>query len=182
MRLVSEQCSAISISTLQKKIRKIVDQNSPDSTEEEIFKFTEEELKKFHVDSQNFSYTFIKNHLGGHRWFFVCEKCKGRVQKLFLPPETYPEYEHKYLCKNCHKLCNESVLKANNNIYKKVIRPLKKLHEIEEKLEKGHLTEKKVEELLNEYDAVEQIMKNCIEYRQYVFKKKRGVNRQLLGL
>jgi len=175
MKLVIEQCSVISISTLQKKLRKSIDLNNSESTEEEIFKFTEEELDKFKVNGQSFQYTNIKNHLGGYRWFFICEKCKNRVQKLFLPPQAFAEYDHKYLCKDCHKLYNESVMKANNSTYKKVIRPLKRLREIEEKIQKGHLTEKKIEELLNEYDAIEQEMKNCIEYRQYIFKKKRGM-------
>jgi hypothetical protein len=175
MKLLAEQCSAINVSTLQQKIRQVINLDRPDSSEEEIFKTTEEELNKFQVNNQTFSYTNIKNHLGGYRWFFICEKCKNRVQKLFLPPEVYSDYEHKYFCKACHKLRNESVMKANNKIYKKVIRPLKKLQEIESKLEKGHLKESKVEELLNEYDRLEQEMKNCLEYRQYVFKKKRGL-------
>ena len=175
MKLLAEQCSVISISTLQKKIRKVIDQDKPESSDEEIFKFTEEELNKFQVNGQKFSYTFMKAWLGGYRWFFTCEKCKERVQKLFLPPEVYKEYEHKYLCKTCHNLCNESVVKANKPIYRKVIRPLKRLQEIETMLEKGHLRENKIEELLNEYDQIEQEMKNTLEYRQYVFKKKRGM-------
>jgi hypothetical protein len=98
------------------------------------------------------------------------------ILKLFLPPEAYPNYEHKYFCKVCHKLSNESEVKANNNLYKKVIRPLRKLREIEAKLEKGHLTSQKIEELLNEYDKIEQEIKSSPEYRHYSFKKKRGMN------
>ena len=175
MKLVAEQCSVINISNLQKTVRRNLDLNNPDATDEEIFKYTEDELNKFQINGQGFSYTFMKNILGGYRWFFQCGKCRARVQKLFLPPEIFPGYERKYLCKECHNLCNESVLKAKNKIYRRVIQPLKKLQAIETKLEKGHLTEKKTVELLDEYDGIEQEMKNCLEYRQYVFKKKRGL-------
>lgn len=175
MKLVAEQCSVISISTLQKTIRKLINRDDPTANEEEIFNHTQQELSKFQVNGQVFQYTFVKNQLGGYRWFFTCSKCQRRVQKLFLPPQAYANYEHQYLCKECHGLLNESVMKANNNLYKKVIRPLKRLREIEAKLEKGHLQEKKVEELLNEYDQIEQEMKTSPEYRLYAFRKKRGM-------
>jgi hypothetical protein len=176
MKLVAEQCSIISISALQKEIRRIINRDDSLASEEEILKYTEQELKKFNINGQFFQYTYIKNSLGGYRWFFQCEKCEGRVSKVFLPPEAYREYEHKYYCKRCHGLLNESVMKANNNLYRKVIRPLRRLREIELKLEKGHLTSQKVEEFLNEYDRIEQNIKSCPEYRHYAFKKKRGMS------
>jgi hypothetical protein len=175
MKLVAEQCSVISISNLQKTIRKVINRDDPTASDEDIFKYTEQELSKFQVNNQTFQYTYMKNKMGGYRWFFICGKCKSRVQKLFLPPDVFREYTHLYHCKECHGLLNESVMKANNNLYKKVIRPLRKLRKIEEQLEKGHLQEKKVEELLNEYDAIEREMKLCPEYRLYAFKKKRGM-------
>jgi len=176
MKLVAEQCTIISISNLQREIRRVIDRDDSTANEDDVFKNTEQELKKFTVNGQKFQYTFIKNCLGGYRWFFICDKCNTRVQKLFLPPEAYTNYEHKYLCKACHSLLNESVMKANNNLYKKVIRPLRRLREIEGKLEKGHLTSQKVEELLNEYDKIESEIKSSPEYRHYAFKKKRGMN------
>jgi len=175
MKLIAEQCSVISISNLQKTIRKIIDRDDPGASEEEIFKYTEEELLKFKVNDQTFQYNNMKNKLGGYRWFFTCDGCNNRVQKLFLPPEAFKDYKHQYLCKECHCLLNESVMKANNNLYKKVIRPLRKLRKIEEQLEKGHLQEKKIEDLLNEYDAIDREMKTSPEYRLYAFKKKRGM-------
>lgn len=176
MKLVAEQCTIISVSALQKEIRRLIDRDNPDSTEDEIFSFTENELKKFRINDQFFQYTYTKNHLGGYRWFFMCEKCNNRALKLFLPPEALKNYEHKYYCKDCHKLLNESVMKANNSMYQKVIRPLRQLKEIEKRIEKGHLTNKKIDELLNEYDEIEQELKTRPEYRYYTFKKKRGLN------
>ena len=176
MRLVAEQCTIITISALQREIRRVINRDDSTASEEEIFKYTEHELNKFSVNGQFFKYSYIKNCLGGYRWFFLCDKCNHRAIKLFLPPEAFTDYEHKYYCKECHALINESVMKGNNNIYRKVIRPLRRLREIEVKLEKGHLTNEKVEELLNEYDKLEQEMKSCPEYRHYAFKKKRGMN------
>ena len=176
MKLVAEQCTVVSISTLQKEIRKLINKNDSTANEEDVFNYTMVELNKFRINDQNFRYTYIKNKLGGYRWFFVCEKCEGRVLKLFLPPDAFTSYEHKYYCKECHSLLNESVMKANNSLYQKVIRPLRRLKEIELKLEKGHLTGQKVEELLNEYDKLEMELKSRPEYRHYAFKKKRGMN------
>jgi len=176
MKLVAEQCTIVSISSLQKEIRKLINKEDATANEEEVFHYTEQELNKFRINNQVFQYTFIKNKLGGYRWFFICEKCAGRVLKLFLPPEAFADYEHKYFCKECHSLLNESVMKANNSLYQKVIRPLRRLKEIELKLEKGHLTGQKVEELLNEYDKIELELKSRPEYRHYAFKKKRGMN------
>ena len=176
MKLVAEQCTIVSISSLQREIRRVINKEDPTATEENVFIHTQQELSKFKLNNQAFNYTYIKNKLGGYRWFFICEKCQGRVLKLFLPPEAYTNYEHKYHCKECHGLLNESVMKANNSLYQKVIRPLRRLKEIELKLEKGHLTGQKVEELLNEYDKLEMTLKSCPEYRHYAFKKKRGMN------
>lgn len=176
MKLVAEQCTIITISSLQREIRKLINREDPTANEEEIFNHTQAELNKFRINNQTFQYTFIKNKLGGYRWFFLCEKCQGRVLKLFLPPEAFTSYDHKYYCKECHNLLNESVMKANNSLYQKVIRPLRRLKEIEQKLEKGHLTGQKVEELLNEYDKIEIELKSRPEYRHYAFKKKRGMS------
>lgn len=175
MRLLSEQCSALNVNALQTAIRKLIDKDHSGATSEEVFQYTKEELDKFTVNNQKFEYTHLPNRLGGYRWFFLCDKCKSRCSKLFLPPEGVPNYTHLYLCKECHGLHNESVMRANNTVYKKVVKPLKRLREIEEKLEKGHLTKGKVDELLNEYDALEKEMKDTHEYRLYAFKKKRGM-------
>jgi hypothetical protein len=175
MALCVEQCTSISCSNLQTNIRKLIDKDYPESSEEEIFVYTQEELKKFEIDGQSFEFVFIKNHLGGYRWFFICSKCKGKANKLFLPPKEALAHEQKYFCKRCHHLRNESVMMANNKLYKSVIKPLKRLREIEKKLEVGHLKGEKVQELLDEYEVLEKQMRATPEYRLYVFKKKKGM-------
>lgn len=175
MGLCVEQCTSISCSTLQTNIRKMIDKEYPDSTEDEIFNYTQEELKKFQINDQVFEYMSLRNQLGGFRWFFICSNCKNKVNKLFLPPREAFTHEKKYYCKKCHHLKNESVLKANNKLYRTVLKPLKRLREIEKKLEIGHLKGDKVKELLDEYELLDKQMRTTPEYRLYLFKKKRGM-------
>ena len=115
MNLCVEQCNSISCSDLQTSIRKIIKKEYPDSSIQETFEHTQEELKKFSIDGQYFEYSYYENQLGGYRWFFLCSKCHNKVNKLFLPPKVHTEFEQLYLCKNCHGLKNESVVRANNN-------------------------------------------------------------------
>lgn len=174
MKLVLENCSVINCSHLQRAARKIIDRDYPDSTAEELRSYTEAELDKFSTNNQRFEYTAVPNQLGGHRWFFQCPRCKSRVSKLFLPPED-SGLEHIYQCKKCLGLKNQSAVMGQNKLYRKVTRPLKRMNEIRTKLEKGHLTSKKIQDLLDEYESLEKEVKSCPEYRLYAFKKKQGM-------
>jgi superfamily II helicase len=175
MTVSVEQCSVITSNTLQKNIRKDINKKWPQATRDEIFNRTQEELDKFTVHDQKFKFMWVPNQFGGFRWFFLCERCNGKALKLFLPPKEAYEYEHKYFCKRCHKLKNESLIRCNNGLYKHVLRPLYRMKAIEKKLEVGHLRPEKTRELLDEYEAIENEMKQSPEYRLYVFKKKRGL-------
>ena len=174
MKVTVETCTLLYIGALQKACKKIIDRDYPDSTEQERYELTQGELDKFRANDQSFEYTAIQNKLGGHRWFFKCPKCENRVSKLFLPPEGNG-YENRYLCKKCHKLKNQSVVMGQNKIYRYVTRPLKRLKEIERKLERGYLNGDKVKELLDEYDEIEKRLKSSTEYRLYAFKKRHGM-------
>lgn len=172
MQLTVEKCSSININTLQKAIKKIIKRDYPQSTVEEVYNHTQEELNKFSVNDQVFNYDALKNHLGGHRWFFVCPKCGNRASKLFHPPDGTVGREKKYLCKSCHRLKNQSALQGQNNMYRKVTKPLKRMKEIQNKISRGHLKSEKVQELLNEHDLLEKALKESPEYRLYSFKKR----------
>ena len=175
MRLTVESCSLIQISDLQKRIRKIITREYPESTEEEVYKHTKGELDKFAVNGQVFEYHAQRNYLGGYRWFFVCPKCKNRVNKLVLPPEWAKGKEKKYLCKNCHNVKNQSVVMGQSTMYQKVTKPLKRMKEIEDKIAVGHLSMDKVKILLDEYDGLERELQSSPEYRLYMFKKKHSI-------
>ena len=64
---------------------------------------------------------------------------------------------------------------GQNRIYRQVTKPLKRLKEIEKKLENGYLGSTKIKKLLDEYEAIESQMENTPEYRLYVFKKTRNM-------
>lgn len=172
MQLTVEKCSSININSLQKTIKRLIKRDYPDSNVEEVYTHTLAELKKFVVNDQVFEYEALENHLGGHRWFFLCPKCKSRASKLFLPPDIIKNREQKYLCKSCHKLKNQSALQGQNNMYRLVTKPLKRMKEIQDKINRGHLKAEKVQALLNEHDALEKQLKDSPEYRLYTFKKK----------
>jgi hypothetical protein len=50
-----------------------------------------------------------------------------------------------------------------------------RLKEIEKKLDRGYLSQDKVEKLLDEYDAIEKELKSTPEYRLYIFKKQHNL-------
>ena len=164
-----EKCSSINIFSLLKEVKKQLNRDYPDVGPEEYFKITMDELGRFAINGQQFEIIAIKNYLGGHRWFFACPKCGNKASKLFLPPLPG---EQKYYCKNCHKLKNQSALMGQNNIYKKVSRPLKRMKEIEDKIHRGHLKPDAIQRLLDEYDKLEKELKTSPEFRLYSFKKK----------
>lgn len=175
MKIALENCLSICVGKLQKAIRKTINRDYPESTEEEIHNFTERDLLSFTINNQTFKYTSLKNRLGGHRWFFLCPKCGRRVSKLFMPPENYGLVKQ-YQCKECHGLRNQSAIMGQNKFYRRVTRPLKRMKDLEDRLARGHLNSDKIQELLNEYDALEKELKSSPEYRLYQFKRRRGMN------
>ena len=112
MQITVENCSSVDINTLQKTIKKIINRDYPESTQEEFYDLTLKELNKFTVNDQVFEYEAMENYLGGYRWFFKCPKCKKRCSKLFLPPIELATRVQKYYCKNCHKLKNQSAARS----------------------------------------------------------------------
>jgi HAMP domain-containing protein len=171
MQTTVETCTSICINALQKSIKKLLARDYPDSTPEETYAHTMEELQKFSVNDQIFEYDAMKNYLGGYRWFFLCPKCKHRASKLFLPPMGAKNRDHKYYCKVCHRLKNQSAIMGANSMYKKVTRPLRRMKEIEDKISRGHLKSERVQDLLDEYETLERSLKETKEYRLYSFKK-----------
>ncbi len=172
MQVTVESCHSVSINTLQKSIKKLISKDYPGATVDEVYNHTLSHLNNFSIEGQIFEYEAIPNHLGGHRWFFLCPECKARSSKLFLPPESAEGRKRIYLCKGCHKLKNQSAIQGQNNMYRKVTKPLKRLKEIEDKIARGHLKSEKVQELLDEYEKIEQRLKDSPEFRLYTFKKK----------
>jgi len=174
MKIALENCLSLCVGKLQKAIRKTINRDYPESTDEEVYQYTERDLAIFTANDQTFKYTALTNRLGGHRWFFLCPSCNRRVSKLFLPPDQCG-LVREYRCKDCHGLRNQSALMGQNKFYRKVTRPLKRMKEIEDRIARGHLSTEKTQELLNEYDAIEKELKSAPEYRLYQFKRRHGL-------
>lgn len=174
MQIAIENCTSINIHVLQKTIKKNIDRSYLEPTQDEVYTYTLQELKGFTTNDQTFEYTSQKNYLGGYRWFFLCPKCKKRSNKLFLPPLDSNK-EHIFACKKCHGLKNQSSLLSQNNMYRKVTRPLKIMKTIENKIAKGHLKHEKIQVLLDEYESLEKQLKDAPEFRLYAFKKKHSL-------
>jgi len=175
MRLTAEACSQINITDLQKKVRKVITRDYPESTEEEIYSHMANELKKFVVNGQAFEYSSQRTYLGGYRWYFICPKCKKRSNKLLLPPETLKDHEQLYQCKICHGIRNRSTSIGQSTLYQTVTKPLRRMKQIEDKIAIGHLTMDKVQDLLDEYETIEKGLKTSPEYRLYMFKRKHNM-------
>ena len=175
MKITVESCTSICIAKLQTSIKKQILQDYVDPNPDEIYSYTKQELDNFTTNGQTFKYWALPNVFGGHRWFFLCPKCSTKATKLFLPPENSP-MEKKYLCKACHKLKNQSAVMGHNKLYKNVFQPMKRMKEIEDKLDRGYLGSDTVQKLLDEYDVLEKKMQSCQEYRLYKFKKKRELD------
>ena len=174
MQITVESCSSVCVNTLQSTIKRLIKRDYPDSTEEETYAYMQAELNKFNIEGQHFEYLALKNYLGGHRWFFLCPKCKQKANKLFLPPLGCKK-EHVYACKACHKLKNQSAVMSQNSMYKVVTRPLKRMREIEDRIARGHMKSEVTQELLTEYETLEKQLKDSPEFRLFSFKKKHNL-------
>jgi len=172
MAVLVESCKSLYIGELQKTLKNLIKRDNPEATTEEIHAFTQEKLNNLSINDQTFEFVSQPNCLGGYFWFFICSKCKKRTTKLFLPPMGSKNREYKYYCKACHRLKNQSSL---NSSAAKLVRPLKEMKEIEDRLVRGHLTPEKVKELLDHYEALETELKGLPEYRLFSFKKKHGM-------
>jgi len=177
MQLTVEVCEAISICSLQKAIKGIITKEKLEFSEDETaHDFMTRELSKFAINGQTFKYISQDNYLGGHRWFFLCPHCNRQAIKLFLPPIKAMNRERKYLCKTCHKLKNQSALVGTNQLYKAVMRPLKRLKDIEDRIARGHMKSERVQALLDEHELIEGRLKESPEYRLYAFKRKHSID------
>lgn len=177
MQLTVEACESISIRDLQRAIKNVIAREKIEFTEDDTADdFMAREFSKYTINGQTFKYTPISSFLGGHRWFFLCPHCDKKAFKLFLPPIKAVTRERKYLCKACHKLKNESALVGANQLYKAVMRPLKRLKEIEDRIARGHMKAERVQALLDEHELIEGRLKESPEYRLYAFKRKHGID------
>lgn len=168
-----ESTTCFSFQNLVKKVKNNVRNRFPGKKEEEFREIMFKALSAFELNGQKFEYDFSLNHLGGERWFVKCPKCKNPCLKLFLPSK-YKDREQKYLCKNCHKLKNASILLGSTKRYKKVVKPLKRLEWLRNQLLKKSMTPEKAKPFLDEYEHIEKELASSPEYRLFKFQKEHG--------
>ena len=131
-------------------------------------------LVTFNLNEQEFDYVSHPNNFCGVRWYVKYPRCSDPCLKLYLP-NMHKDREQLYLCKNCHKLKNASLLMGHSKKYTKVVKPLKQLEKIRSQLLKKDMTPDKAKPLLDEYKKIEQELAASAEYRLMRFQKEHGM-------
>ena len=85
MKILVEQCQKININELVRGLK----------TEVAKMKLKE----KIDLLDQDIEITHTPCHFSGHRFWFICPGCKGRVGTLYKKPTS-----HKLMCRKCHNL------------------------------------------------------------------------------
>jgi len=171
---VQETCVCLNFINLLRNVRSEVQSRVDRGKEPEFYR--EEILRglmAYEINGQQFTFSTIPNELGGVRWFIHCPKCNGRTMKLYLPTR-YPDREQKYLCSKCHRLMQTSLLRGKSKNYKTIIRPLKRMQKLKDILMNGRHTPEQAQPLLEEYEKLQNDLKNTPEYRLWKFKVENG--------
>lgn len=170
----TESSISFNFGNLLKKVKKHINEQFPNDTQEQILVRISESLKTFSINDQVFEYVYraIPKTYGGVRWYVLCPKCKKHVLKLFLP--RLRDREPLYLCKYCHKLKPSSLILGTSKRYKSVTRPLNRLEQIKKKLLHKKLKIEEAEALLKEYERIEQKLAESPEYKLWLFKNEHG--------
>lgn len=164
-----EDTTAFDFSNLAKRIKEQIKIKKPDISTEDINLLILKNLKKFTINNQYFDFHVIPVKFGGMRWYVKCPKCESICSKLYLPTK-FTDRIQKYLCKDCHKLRNRSLILGSTKKYKEVVRPIKRMEIIRDSLLKTHIPKEKAELLLKEYEDLENKLKNSNEYKLWKFR------------
>lgn len=167
-----ESAVSFRFSTLVQKLKTYLKNKYPEITNSEITEKISKSLLKFSINNQYFDYTYIVPKMGGERWYILCPKCNKKALKLFLPESL--DREKLYLCRWCHKLKPLSLIFSRNPHYKGLVKPLKELEDIKDKLLKKTVQSRDVEALLDRYDELQEYLSKSIEYRLWKFKREHG--------
>lgn len=166
----AESTICLNFSDLTKKLKANILDRYPDIDTERFADLMSRSLEKFSINKQFFEYTRASNNFGGYRWYINCPECGTPVMKLYLP-SGFEDRKQLYLCKKCHRLRNASVILGRSKKYENILKPLKRLETIRNKLTKKGLSAKKAKPLIEEYERIEKELANSPEYRLYKFKK-----------
>ena len=169
-----ESATCFNFYNLVGKVKKSLQARFPEVKGDDFQQLMYKSLKTFKLDEQKFDYSFLRNNLGGIKWYVKCPKCGRDVFKLYLPTKAN-DREQLYLCMKCHKLKHASSLLGNTKRYHKVVKPLKALEKIRAQLLRRNISNEKAKELLDEYERIEKELASSPEYRLWRFQKEHGV-------
>lgn len=123
-------------------------------------------LGQFRAENgQSFAFSSLPNHLGGHRWLFSCPGCGRSCSKLFLPVGA-----DSYKCSRCHGVKSPSALYGRSAVYTEVLRPVKEMARIMEKLRGGRLSEEEAQALVIRHEHLRQAVQSSPAYSRYLQK------------
>lgn len=167
----TESAKCFSFSNLVTKVKRELKEKHPDIDSETFFDLMNKSLSTFRLNGQIFDYEPQQNYLGGYRWYIKCPKCGTKSLKLYLPEDSEGR-DPIYACKKCHRLKNTSALMGATNNYQKVVKPMKKLESLRKQLLKKNMKPEKAQDLIDEYERLETLLKNSPEYRHWKFKQR----------
>jgi hypothetical protein len=147
-----------------------------------------EELQNFTLNNQAFEYTCSRTNYG-IRWYVKCPKCDEPYCKLFLP-DKFKDREQLYLCRKCHNLVYLSVMSRNTKLYKTVIKPLRKLESLKNKIKRIEsknismtpVRGKKYLALQEEFNRLQKELEESPDYRLWKFSKEYAKPRPKQGI
>lgn len=170
---VVEETKCFSFSNLSSKVKKELLKKNKDIDDDTMRELMHKSFKTFKLNGQTFEYSCQPNYLGGFRWYIKCPICGANSLKLFLP-EGKDDREPIYACKKCHRLKNTSALVGSTQRYKKVLKPLKRMEILRKKILRKGITPQMAESWIDEYEALEESLKNSKEYKLWKFQKRFG--------
>lgn len=132
--------------------------------------FTLEDLQRSLNDfkaenGQSFSFQPVPNHLGGSRWLFLCPGCGRCCTKLFLPSQS-----DEYRCAKCHRVKSPSALYGRSSVYLEVLKPVKEMARIMDRLRGGRLSEEEAQALIRKHEGLRQSVHSSPAYSRYLQK------------
>ena len=169
-----ESAHCLKVQNIVNAIKTSALDKNPDMSADNLQNLVGEQISSFKINNQEFKFSSSKNHLGGHRWYIHCPECGKKSLKLYKPEDEEGAEETKpYLCKECHNLKSPSSLHGPTRMYREVIRPLRRMKQIRERLDRP-ISSKKAAALVEEYEKLEKQLRESDQYKIYKFKVRNG--------
>lgn len=175
-----EMCVCLDFAKLVRNIKKSITAKRGKQRDEAYRDEIHKNLELFELNGQKFQYLATRRSLGGLLWYILCPKC-GKPKRCLYLPNKFEDREQIYLCRDCHELRPLCVMGGKSVTYKKIIKPLKRMHVIKELLTNKKFSNPEAKSLLDEYENLEKTLKSSEEYRLWKFRIEHGADKSALG-